>query len=337
MQKLLIIMRFFSFQNISRAFFIVATLLSCSVWSSQSALANPAAQGLLSSGKNAFAQAQYEQARDLLQQAAAKNGKDLEIQMWLGLALYADGQEWEAMSAWRNGVGTPRWEPVADYLRGLAWWRMNWSKDAINYFKEAQIDTVTGKTVQFAAAREAIAKVQAGESAPDISSWPDLSTLSKPQSPLTAPAKASKPAAASVKKKPIAQNKSKATPQKVSKPRSGRWVAVVHNGYKGDKLTFRVSADGKRVENVEFTGHWMNRNSASGIGAEVLRNLDPPQPFAVGGGAFSAVQQVSKSRMWWEFTGKFTSATTAEGTYRCAYAGGQNDTYKLKWTARYVG
>ncbi len=321
----------------SRALIISLVLFTCSVCLPQSALANPEARELLGEGKIAFEQAQYEKARELLQQAAAKNEKDLEIQMWLGLALYADGQEWEAMSAWRSGVANPRWEPVADYLRGLAWWRMNWSKDAINYFKEAELDTVTGRSVQFAPAREAIARVQAGEQAPDISRWPDISTLSKPQSPLAAPAKAPKPAAAAAKKKPVVQNKPKASPQKGSKPRSGRWVAVVHNGYKGDKLTFRVSANGKQIENVEFTGHWMNRNSASGMAAEVLRNLDPPKPFAVSSGAFSAVQQVPKSRMWWEFTGRFTSATTAEGTYRCAFAGGQNDTYKLKWTARYVG
>jgi hypothetical protein len=330
-------MKLFTSQKISRAFVVLAVLLSCSVWAGPSALASPAARELLNAGKNAFAQAQYEEAKELLQQAAGKNGKDIEIQMWLGLALYADGHEWEAMSAWRSGVGNPRWEPVADYLRGLAWWQMNRTKDAVDYFKETEIDTVTGRSVRFTPAREAIAKVQAGEAAPGISSWPDLSTLSKPQVPVAAPAKTSKPVASSASKKPVAQNKPKTLPQKGSKPRSGRWVATVHNGYKGDKLTFRVSADGKRVENVEFTGHWMNRNSASGMAAEVLRNLDPPKPFAVNSGAFSAVQQVSKSRMWWEFTGRFTSATTAEGTYRCAFAGGQNDTYQLKWTARYVG
>src|SRR5690606_9464745 len=129
-----------------------------------------------------------------------------------------------------------------------------------------------------------------------------------PSTKVSSPTTPNKPAA-----RPVAQNKGKTTAPKGTKPRSGRWMATVHNGYKGDKLTFRVSADGKRIEKVEFTGHWANRDSSSGMAAQVLRDLDPPQPFGVSGGAFSAVQQVPKSRMWWEFTGRFTSATTAEG------------------------
>src|SRR5690606_30484380 len=96
-----------------------------------------------------------------------------------------DGREWEAMSAWRSGVGNPRWEPIADYLRGLGWWKMKSFKDAVDYFKEAQIDTVTGKSVSFAPARQAIAKVQAGEPAPEIDRWPDISTLSQGLLPST--------------------------------------------------------------------------------------------------------------------------------------------------------
>ena len=116
-------------------------------------------------------------------------------------------------------------------------------------------------------------------------------------------------------------------------PKPGKWVATVSNGYKGDKLTFTVSADGKRVENVEFTGHWRSRSSRT----EVLMDLDPPNPFAISKGSFSAVQREESAGMWWEFIGTFTSATTAEGSYRCTFAGGENDTYKLKWIAKYVG
>jgi hypothetical protein len=119
-----------------------------------------------------------------------------------------------------------------------------------------------------------------------------------------------------------------------TQPRRGKWIATISNGYKGDTLTFRVSADGKRIERIEFKGHWSNRD---GTRVEALRNLDPPAPFAIAGGAVSGTQNVAKSRMWWELTGRFKSATTVEGTYRCAFAGGENDTYRLKWTARYVG
>ena len=115
-------------------------------------------------------------------------------------------------------------------------------------------------------------------------------------------------------------------------PAAGKWEATVTNGYKGDKITFTVAADGKTIKAVAIKGYW---KSSSGI--ELLQHLDPPNPFTVTKGGFSAVQQVEKARMWWEFTGRFVTSTTAEGTYRAAYAGGSSDTYRLKWTAKRVG
>ena len=131
----------------------------------------------------------------------------------------------------------------------------------------------------------------------------------------------------------FAVTEKKGTPaQTGATPMAGKWEATVTNGYKGDKLTFTVAADGKTIKDVEFVGYW---KGSSGI--ERLQHLDPPNSFTVAKGGFSAVQQVEKARMWWEFTGHFVTATTAEGTYRAAYAGGSSDTYKLKWTAKRVG
>ena len=131
---------------------------------------------------------------------------------------------------------------------------------------------------------------------------------------------------------PIAVTEKAAVPAASgANPAAGKWEATVTNGYKGDKITFTVAADGKTIKDVEFKGYW---KSSSGI--ELLQHLDPPNSFAVTKGGFSAVQQVEKARMWWEFTGRFITATTAEGTYRAAYAGGSSDTYKLKWTAKRV-
>ncbi len=119
-----------------------------------------------------------------------------------------------------------------------------------------------------------------------------------------------------------------------AQPAAGKWEATVTNGYKGDKITFTVAADGKTIKDVEFKGYWKD----GGLGSiAYVENLDPPNPFKIAKGGFSAVQQVEQARMWWEFTGRFINATTAEGTYRAAYAGGYNDTYKLKWTAKRVG
>ena len=130
---------------------------------------------------------------------------------------------------------------------------------------------------------------------------------------------------------PVTEKQATAAPTGAN-PSAGRWEATVTNGYKGDKITFTVAADGKTIKDVAFVGYW---KSSSGI--EQLQHLDPPNPFVVTKGGFSAVQQVEKARMWWEFTGRFTTATTAEGSYRAAYAGGSSDTYKLKWTAKKIG
>jgi hypothetical protein len=151
-------------------------------------------------------------------------------------------------------------------------------------------------------------------------------------------AAASEPTALATNQPPTAAISNEIKPTEIAEapdatPKPGKWVATVSNGYKGDKLTFTVSADGKRVENVEFTGHWRSRSSRT----EVLMNLDPPNPFAISKGSFSAVQREESAGMWWEFIGNFTSATAAEGSYRCTFAGGENDTYKLKWTAKYIG
>ena len=116
-------------------------------------------------------------------------------------------------------------------------------------------------------------------------------------------------------------------------PRVGKLVATIWNGNKGDTLTFRVSADGKQVIKVKFKGSWSKRD---GDEVKVLRNLDPPAPFTISAGKFSGTQNVAKSRMWWEFMGRFKTPTAAEGSYRCVYARSEKDTYNLKWTARYV-
>ncbi|WP_207493273.1 agenet domain-containing protein [Aridibaculum aurantiacum] len=117
-------------------------------------------------------------------------------------------------------------------------------------------------------------------------------------------------------------------------PLAGKWEATITNGYKGDKLTFEVSKDGKKIQNVVFKGYWKNRSRGF---TEVLLNLDPPLPFDISNGSFARVQRVPSARMWWDVTGRFATPTTAEGTYRCTYAGGESDTYKLKWTAKRVG
>lgn len=116
------------------------------------------------------------------------------------------------------------------------------------------------------------------------------------------------------------------------KPSPGKWKAIISNGFKGDVLTFTVNNDSKRIENVEFVGYWR----ASGR-TEILVDEDPPGTFAIADGQFSEIKKVEKARMWWEFSGKFNSSTSAQGTYRVAYSGGASDTYLLKWEAKKIG
>lgn len=291
----------------------------------------------LQKGIALFKQAQYDAALEQLQLAVQDLPNDAYTNLWLGLALEANKRPYDAMAAWRVCYGNPKWEPVADYLKGLSWWRLGNTGDAIAYLKDAFINNRDGKAVTFKPATEAIQQINNGAPVPPISQWADLSTLTAP--PL-AKAVATPPAVAAQKgpaPQPVQvkEEAKKVTPPVApgASPKSGKWVAAISNGYKGDVLTFTVSADGKRIENVEFVGHWRSRSGRT----EVLMDLDPPNPFAVANGLFSAVQQVPASGMWWEFTGRFTSATTAEGSYRTAFAGGENDTYKLKWTAKRVG
>lgn len=117
-----------------------------------------------------------------------------------------------------------------------------------------------------------------------------------------------------------------------SRPMSGKWEAIISNGYKGDILTFTVKADGKTIENVEFIGHWRSSGRT-----EVLMDLDPPGTFEIINGLFSEVKQVTDAGMWWEFKGHFKTATTAEGSYRAAFDGGSSDTYQLEWKAKRIG
>lgn len=304
----------------------------------------------LSRGITLYKEGKYEDALEQLQKAVAANPNDALTNLWLGLALEGNKKPYEAMAAWRKCYGNSKWEPIADYLKALSWWKLGNTNDAINYLNDALVNLKDSKPVDFKPAKEAMQQVKAGQAVPPLSQWADLSTLTAPQveEQTTVPVK-NNPTKGTTDRPAKTDNKNTSTNTNTTNnekkeveaasvlpgatPKAGKWLAVVSNGYKGDKLTFTVSADGKRVENVEFIGNWRSRSSRT----EVLINLDPPNPFGVSKGNFSAVQRVEKSRMWWEFIGRFTTATSAEGSYRCAFAGGEYDTYKLKWTAKYVG
>ena len=92
--------------------------------------ADEAPKSILEIGIQLFREEKYEDAVQQLKDAAEKQSNHVEMQLWLGLALEANGQPFEAMAAWRSGNGNAKWDPISDYLKGSSWWKMNRANDA---------------------------------------------------------------------------------------------------------------------------------------------------------------------------------------------------------------
>jgi hypothetical protein len=115
---------------------------------------------------------------------------------------------------------------------------------------------------------------------------------------------------------------------------SGLWESTAIDGISGNKLTFRVSADGSRLEDVTFTGHWRCGPTPSSRTIKVMDVPHVPGAFTVTAGTFSEVKK--EPYLAWTFEGRFTSATEATGTFRAEYDI-ECDTHAINWTARPVG
>jgi hypothetical protein len=119
-----------------------------------------------------------------------------------------------------------------------------------------------------------------------------------------------------------------------ARPLPGRWVATVTDGTRGDAVHFTVSPDGAELRDVAFAGFWRCKTAGTIESLELAR-LGPPKPVPVQGGSFANVQ--TRAAWWWETNGRFTSATTAEGSYRQAAKNAGCDSRRLHWTARRIG
>lgn len=295
--------------------FVLSSLNSPASPAAAVAPASPIAQGA-----ELFQRGDFDKALDLFRQAQTQQPKDALVQMWMGLGYEGTGEIGRAHVAWSVGQSDPRFEKMACYLKGLDFWRRGDARSA-TYFFQASLKSAPG----YAPAQQALVEVKTGGLIPVIERWPALAGL-----PVTA---APSPAGVTIDLLPAVPPPAPLVPG--ANPRPGQWEAKVSNGYKGDILRFRVSRDGKRIEKLEFTGSWSSRGA--GVSLLSLKNLNPPTPFVITEGNFNGTQQAEKARLWWTASGHFLSTRTAEGTYRCAYAGGQNDTYLLKWTAKWVG
>jgi hypothetical protein len=116
-------------------------------------------------------------------------------------------------------------------------------------------------------------------------------------------------------------------------PQSGLWRAKITNVEREETITFRVSANGKQIEDVVFDGFWRCDDAMSSFKKGLLKKVDvntPPGVFAISNGAFSDIKK--EPYLAWTFEGAFTGGTTARGTFRIEYST-ECDTYKLEWTA----
>jgi hypothetical protein len=118
--------------------------------------------------------------------------------------------------------------------------------------------------------------------------------------------------------------------------RPGQWAGPVTGGYKGDSVSFTVSASGQQIEDVTFTGHWRCKDGSSSFSN--IKRMDVghvPGAFQVGSdGTFS--EEKREPYLLWTFAGQAGGAAEASGTIRIEYAA-ECDTYRLQWTARPTG
>lgn len=102
------------------------------------------------------------------------------------------------------------------------------------------------------------------------------------------------------------------------------------NGYKGTKINFQISKDGKTIENLTFNGYWRCGSSTEKIMA------GPEKPIPLIKGSFKAImsdpENGGASAFRFDVNG-ITKGNNAEGTFRMSITGLSCDTYLLQWTA----
>ncbi|WP_139924924.1 hypothetical protein [Hymenobacter sp. DG01] len=117
------------------------------------------------------------------------------------------------------------------------------------------------------------------------------------------------------------------------KPAKGtRWTGTISNGMKGDKVSFTVSPDGKRISDFTFDGYW---RCSGKLERQVI---GPEGGFEIKTGKLKAVavEPPDGGATAWRFAleGDFTARTAAKGTFRMNINNLGCDTYVLQWSAK---
>lgn len=102
------------------------------------------------------------------------------------------------------------------------------------------------------------------------------------------------------------------------------------NGMKGDKISFDISADGKKLMNLTFKGYWRCSGRLESMVA------GPKGAFDIVNGKVNGhiSEPPNGGSTAWRFDLDATiQGTNASGTFRMNINNLGCDTYKLKWTA----
>ncbi len=241
--------------------------------------------------------------------------------LWHGLATAAMEDADRAGTVWLKMPWDKDAVMIQRYLQGLAYWHDGRTNPAKYWFEETKNykDTKGYKLSQ-----EALKKLLAGDQAAPIESWPTLAGL-----PGARGTSSSAPTRAALDPEAPGNNIPQAAEASGARPGGGLWRGTISNGYTGQTLSFRVSADGKLISAIAFQGYLRCSRQTENT------RLAPLENVAVSSGSFSKTE-LQSPQIRFDFNGTFTSASTAKGTYRIQ-SGTECDTYELKWTAERSG
>lgn len=110
-----------------------------------------------------------------------------------------------------------------------------------------------------------------------------------------------------------------------------KFTGTFSNGYKGAKLSFTLSANGKQITDFTFDGYWRCGGSTEHI------KVGPDKAFEVKNGVVKGIiidpENGGASAFRFDLEG-IINGKQANGTFRMSITGLSCDTYKLNWTAK---
>lgn len=120
-------------------------------------------------------------------------------------------------------------------------------------------------------------------------------------------------------------------PLLLSAQKKAQWNGTFSNGYKGAKISFNISSDGKRLENLTFDGYWR----CSGGIEQITMGPDKSYPIQNGlvAGVITEPENGGSSAFRFDLNATIGSKS-ASGTLRINLNALGCDTYKLNWTAQ---